>query len=86
MLGLGVDESYEVVVSRLLSWGYLDHPPLSFWMARAAADLAHSENRVLLRLPFILTFAGTTWLMFRLGARLFGPRAGMYAALLLNLA
>ncbi|MDE3174185.1 MAG: glycosyltransferase family 39 protein, partial [Gemmatimonadota bacterium] len=86
MLGLGVDESYEVVVSRLLSWGYLDHPPLSFWMARVVADLAHSENRVLLRLPFILTFAGTTWLMFRLGARLFGQRAGMYAALLLNLA
>ncbi len=86
MLGLGVDESYEVVVSRLLSWGYLDHPPLSFWMARVVADVAHSENRVLLRLPFILTFAGTTWLMFKLGARLFGERAGMYAALLLNLA
>ncbi len=86
VLGLGVDESYEVVVSRALSWGYLDHPPLSFWMVRLMADLAHSENRVLLRLPFILTFAGTTWLTFKLGARLFGERAGMYAALLLNLA
>jgi Dolichyl-phosphate-mannose-protein mannosyltransferase len=85
-LGLGVDESYEVVVSRALSWGYLDHPPLSFWMAGVLAKLVHSENRVLLRLPFILTFAGTTWLMFRLGARLFGARAGMFGALLLNLA
>lgn len=85
-LGLGVDESYEVVVSRALSWGYLDHPPLSFWMAGALAKLAHGENRVLLRLPFILTFAGTTWLMFRLTRRLFGARAGMFAALLLNLA
>lgn len=85
-IGLGVDESYEVVVSRALSWGYLDHPPLSFWMAGGLARLAHSENRVLLRLPFILTFAGTTWLMFRLTARLYGERAGMFAALLLNLA
>ncbi len=85
-IGLGVDESYEVVVSRALSWGYLDHPPLSFWMAGGLARLAGSENRVLLRLPFIVTFVGTTWLMFKLGARLFGARAGMYAALLLNLA
>ncbi|HVB32191.1 MAG TPA: hypothetical protein VNE60_11740, partial [Gemmatimonadaceae bacterium] len=36
-IGLGVDESYEVVVSRALSWGYLDHPPLSFWMASVVA-------------------------------------------------
>ncbi len=86
VIGLGVDESYEVVVSRALAWGYFDHPPLSFWMAGVLGKLAHSENRVLLRLPFIVTFAGTTWLMFRLGARLFGERAGMYAALLLNLA
>ena len=85
-IGLGVDESYEVVVSRALSWGYLDHPPLSFWMASVVAKLAHSENRVLLRLPFILTFAGTTWLMWKLTARLYGERAGMFAALLLNLA
>jgi len=85
-IGLGVDESYEVVVSRALSWGYLDHPPLSFWMAGGLARLVHSEHRVLLRLPFILTFAGTTWLMFKLTARLYGARAGMFAALLLNLA
>ncbi len=83
-IGLGVDESYEVVVSRGLSLSYFDHPPISFWIPGVLAKLTHTENRVLMRLPFILLFAGTTWLMYRLTARLWGERAGLYAALLLN--
>ena len=85
VLGLGVDESYEVVLSRVPSLSYFDHPPLSFWIAGGTARLTGSEERVLLRLPFILIFAATTFLMFRLTARLYGERAGFLAALLLNL-
>ena len=85
VLGLGVDESYEVVLSRVPSLGYFDHPPLSFWIPRVVAGLTASENRVLLRLPFVLLFAATTILMYRLTARLYGERAGFLAALLLNL-
>lgn len=85
VLGLGVDESYEVVMSRVLSPGYFDHPPLSFWIPGVIARLTHSENRVLLRAAFVLLFAGTTTLMYRLTARLYGERAGFHAALLLNL-
>jgi hypothetical protein len=83
-IGLGVDESYAVSVSRGLSLSYFDHPPISFWIPGVLAKLAHSESRVLVRAPFILLFAGTTWLMYRLTARLWGERAGLYAALLLN--
>ena len=39
VLGLGVDESYEVVLSRVPSLSYFDHPPLSFWIAGGAARL-----------------------------------------------
>ena len=85
MLGLGVDESYEAVLSRVPALGYFDHPPLSFWMAAAIARLMGSEYRALLRLPFILCFAATTWLMFRLTSRLFGERAGFLAVLVMNL-
>lgn len=84
ILGLGIDESYVVSVSRLFSLSYFDHPPLHFWLVRAAALLSGSEQPVGLRLPFILLFAGTTWLMYSLTSRLFGGRAGFYAALLLN--
>jgi hypothetical protein len=84
-IGLGVDESYAVTVARDWSLSYFDHPPLSFWLAGAVARIAGSEYRLLVRLPFILLFAGTSWMLYKLGARLFGERAGFYAALLLNL-
>jgi hypothetical protein len=84
VLGLGVDESYEVVMSRVPSLSYFDHPPLSFWIAGLTSRLAETEHRVVLRLPFIALFALTTLMMFRLTARWYGPRAGFVAALLMN--
>ncbi len=84
-IGLGVDESYAVAVARQYSLSYFDHPPLHFWMAGAVAKLFHSEAGVVVRLPFIACFAGTTWLLFRLTTRLFDARAGALAAVLLNI-
>jgi 4-amino-4-deoxy-L-arabinose transferase-like glycosyltransferase len=83
-IGLGVDESYQVAVSRPLSLSYFEHPPLAFWIPGIVASLSGSMNGLLLRLPFILLFAGTTWMMYRLTARLFGERAGAIAAFILN--
>ena len=88
-LGLGIDESYVVSVARPLSLSYFDHPPLHYWIAGAAQYLAGSPpasplSGFALRAPFILLFAGTTWLLYRLTARLWGDRAGLYAALALN--
>jgi hypothetical protein len=85
-LGLSVDESYAVVMSRRLTSSYLDHPPLAFWMAGIAARLSGSEGAMAVRLPFIALFAGTTWLVYRLGALLFREAAGLWAAASLNLA
>jgi hypothetical protein len=82
--GLGVDESYAVAVARHFSLSYFDHPPLHFWLAGAMARLAHSESGNVVRFPFVICFAATTWLMYRIGARLFNERAGAVAALLLN--
>lgn len=84
-LGLGVDESYMVVSGRTLSLGYFDHPPASWWLAWAASHLAGTEAPIVVRLPFIGLFALSTWLMFRLGAAIAGERAGLWAAVLLNL-
>jgi 4-amino-4-deoxy-L-arabinose transferase-like glycosyltransferase len=83
-LGLGVDESYMVAVGRRVSLSYFDHPPLAFWLAHGASVLLGSESHLAVRLPFVLLFAGTTWLMYQLGAQTFGPVAGWFAALLLN--
>jgi 4-amino-4-deoxy-L-arabinose transferase-like glycosyltransferase len=83
---LGVDESYMVAAGRSLQLSYYDHPPLSWWLARVAATLIGSESSLIVRLPFILLFALSTWLMDRLTADAFGDRAGFWAALLLNAA
>ena len=84
-LGLGVDESYVVAAGRTLRLGYFDHPPAVWWLSSIAAKLAGSAGPVVVRLPFILLFALSTWLVYRLGARMFSPRAGLWSALTLNL-
>lgn len=62
--------------------GYFDHPPIAWWLSHGAALLG-GESAFVVRLPFVALFAVSTWLMFRLGG---GGRAGMWAAVALNLA
>ncbi len=84
-IGLGVDESYMVSAGRVLTFGYFDHPPAAWWLSWAASHLAGSEAPVIVRLPFVMLFALTTWLMAKLGSAVAGPRAGFWAAMTLNL-
>lgn len=83
-LGLGMDESYMVAAGRHLHLSYFDHPPLAWWMAWAATHVLGTDAPWAVRLPFVVTFALSTWLMFRLTGRLFGDHAGLWAAALLN--
>ena len=85
-VGLGVDESYMVAAGREMAWGYFDHPPLAWWLSAGVARLVGSEAAVVVRLPFIALFGVSTWLMFVLGRELFGARAGLWAAVTLNMA
>jgi 4-amino-4-deoxy-L-arabinose transferase-like glycosyltransferase len=84
-LGLGVDESYMVASGRVLSLGYYDHPPAAWWLSWGATHLFGSEAPIVVRLPFIALFVLSTWLMFRLGAAVADERAGLWAAVLLNM-
>ncbi len=86
VVGLGIDESYVVAAGRVPQLGYFDHPPAVWWLSWAAAQLAGSEAPVVVRAPFVALFAVSTWLMFRLTARLYSARAGLWAAVALNLA
>lgn len=86
LLGLGIDESYMVAAGRQFELGYVDHPPLSWWLTWSAVHLLGSESGVVVRIPFIALFGLSTWLMYRLGAVLFSAEAGLWAALAFNLA
>ena len=83
-LGPGVDESYTIAISRALNLSYFDHPPLHQWIAHGAA-LALGEGFGA-RLPFILLFAATGWIYFRMTKALFGARAAVVALFALNAA
>ncbi len=85
-LGLGIDETYMVASGRALHLGYFDHPPLSWWLSRAAALLLGSEQPLAVRLPFVALFSLSTFLVYRLGAMAHSPQAGLWAAVALNLA
>ena len=85
-LGLGIDESYMVAAGRKLQLSYFDHPPVAWWLAWGAAHLTGSESAIVVRLPFIALFALTTFLIYRVTSALLNAEAGLWAAVVLNVA
>lgn len=85
MVGFGIGEAYYLASARELHLSYFDQPPLFLWVLWATNQIVPGEAPALLRLPFILMFAMSTWVIFRLGARVQSERAGWIAALLFNI-
>ncbi len=83
--GLGFGESYYAMGAVHPQLSYFDQPPLSFWLGWASVEALGGYTGFALRLPTVLLFAGTTWLMYALGKRLFGEWEGFWAAVILNL-
>jgi hypothetical protein len=83
-VGLGVDEAYSLAISRRLALSYYDHPPLHQWIVHLFGGVLGYGRAA--RLPFVLLFAGSSWLLFSLTRRLYGARAGVWAAATLNMA
>jgi hypothetical protein len=82
-VGLGVDEAYTLAIARHLQLSYFDHPPLHLWIVHALAPVLGYGR--LARLPFIVLFAGSSWLLFDLTGRLFGEKAALWALLTVSL-
>ena len=61
---------------------YADKPPVFFWLIASFYWLTGSL-RVAFLLPSLLAALGTLWLVYDLGARLWGRRTALYAAALL---
>jgi hypothetical protein len=83
-INLSPQEAYYWVWSLHPDLSYFDHPPLvayAIWLSKVF--LGNTELAV--RLPAVLFGMGSTWLIYLLGCRAFSARAGLYAALLLNL-
>lgn len=83
-IGFGTGEAYYVSSARELHLSYFDQPPLSLWIIWATMKLTGSEAVWLLRLPFVLMFVVTSFLVYRLGEKVHSGWAGFYAVLILN--
>jgi len=84
-LGPGNDEAYHYLFAVHPDLSYFDHPPMLAIVEALGIALAGGNVNVLsLRLGFVLLFAGSTWLVFRLTSRYYGERAGFLAAFALN--
>ena len=59
---------------------YLIRPPMHFWLVAASYELL-GESEFATRLPVGLAILGIVLLTFEFGDRFFGPRAGLYSAL-----
>jgi 4-amino-4-deoxy-L-arabinose transferase-like glycosyltransferase len=74
-----------VTAGRGLSLGYFDHPPLSWWLSWGAAHLFGTEAPWAVRLPFILLFALSQVLMWRIACLTADRRSAFWAVVALNL-
>jgi 4-amino-4-deoxy-L-arabinose transferase-like glycosyltransferase len=79
--GLGIDESYMVAASQHFAVSYFDHPLASWWMELAARRLIGNADPFTVRLPFVVLSGVTSWLVYLVGARFYGARAGFWAVL-----
>jgi len=81
-LGLGIDESYTIAISRHLCLSYFDHPPLHLWIVHFSS-LVEGES-VAARDPFVALFFATAWIYYRFACELFGPRSSLIGLFALN--
>ena len=81
---LAPDEAYYWTWSRNLQWGYYDHPPLIGFLIRIGTAVA-GEGEFGVRLMWVAMGFALTLVLYALGRRMFGNRAGFYAALLMNI-
>ncbi|HHT9152485.1 MAG TPA: ArnT family glycosyltransferase [Candidatus Hypogeohydataceae bacterium YC40] len=62
---------------------YYNKPPLFFWVVALLSKVAGEVTEVTARLPSAFSAIGTVLVTYFLGKNLFGPRAGLLAALML---
>ena len=84
-VGPYANEAYYYMYAQNLEWGYFDHPPMVGVVSALGLKALGGVAPVLgLRCGFIVLFAGSSWLMARLGSRAYGAGVGVLSALALN--
>ena len=79
---LGNDEVYYWAYAAFPDWSHFDHPPMVGWVIQLFTLNLALDSEVFIRLAAVVSAAIATWLMYLVGRRLGGERAGLFAAIL----
>lgn len=80
---LKVEEAYYWRYSQNLAPGYFDHPPMVAWLIALVSPLGH--HPLVVRLPSILLFSASAWLLYLILERLWDGRAAAAGVVLHSL-
>ena len=79
---LGNDEVYYWAYAAFPDWSHFDHPPMVGWVIQLFTLNLAFDSEAFIRLAAVVCAAIATWLMYLVGRRLGGERAGLFAAIL----
>jgi 4-amino-4-deoxy-L-arabinose transferase-like glycosyltransferase len=79
---LYIDEAQYWTWAQHLDWGYYSKPPLIAWLIRLCTSL-FGDGLVAVKLPSLVLYPATAWVLFKLGEYLFDARTGFRAGLAL---
>ncbi|GAB2881958.1 glycosyltransferase family 39 protein [Uliginosibacterium flavum] len=77
---LYIDEAQYWTWAQNLDWGYFSKPPVIAWLIRASTTI-FGDGLLAVKLPSLLLYPATAWLLFLLGQKLFDVRVGFRAGL-----
>ncbi|MGC3965595.1 MAG: glycosyltransferase family 39 protein [Rhodocyclaceae bacterium] len=83
-ISLYVDEAQYWTWAQQLDWGYYSKPPVIAWLIGLTTAL-FGDGPLAVKLPSLILYPATSWLIFRLGTRLFDPRVGFRAGIAFSL-
>ncbi len=79
---LGNDEVYYWAYAAFPDWSHFDHPPMVGWVIQLFTLNLALDSELFIRLAAVIGAAVATWLMYLVGRRIGGERAGLFAAIL----
>lgn len=77
---LYIDEAQYWTWAQDLDWGYFSKPPVIAWLI-AASTAFFGDGLLAVKLPSLLLYPATAWLLFLLGKKLFDARIGFRVGL-----
>ena len=82
---LGNDEVYYITYALYPDLSHFDHPPMVGWLIQLFTFNLALDGEVWIRMASIVTGTLSTWVIYHIGKRIGGERAGWYSAVMFTI-